>query len=334
MDINTKQITKAAEAINSNKLVVFPTETVYGIGANALNAEAVSKIFVAKRRPADNPLIIHIADKGKLRDLLSRDLKKIEQDLIDTFWPGPLTLILPKSEIVPDATTAGLETLAVRMPNHHLALALIDAAGIPIAAPSANISGKPSPTSDKSLDPELLASVEEVIVDGKTKHGLESTVVLVKNNVINILRPGAVSAEELEVIAPVIYPKSEVSISESPISPGNKYRHYAPEKQLLLFEYDEANKFIDDMQIYLRSNQASKIGVICAEEYMYQFPEAGRVINLGKIRSLPTIASSLFEILNSLDEFHQEFFLIHGVPEQGIGKAIMNRMRKAASPNS
>ncbi len=329
--MTTKYIKQAAQAIKNGKLVVFPTETVYGIGANALDAQAVLQIFAAKGRPADNPLIVHIANLKQLSQITQGELCEIERGLIERFWPGPLTLILPKAADVPDAVTAGLTTVAVRMPDHEVAQNLILEAGTPVAAPSANISGRPSPTSDQDLDPRLLEKVEVVIPAGKTKFGLESTVVQVKEEKIHILRPGAITEEDLLEIAPVFIPNPDTSTS--PASPGMKYRHYAPDSKLILFEYDDQNHFITKMQEYLREHNSSRIGVICAEEFIYQFPEAGRVVSLGHLKSPPTIASSLFQVLNSLDAFKQEVFLVHGVPEQGLGKAIMNRMRKAVGKN-
>lgn len=350
-NLDKKEIELAAKAITDGELVVFPTETVYGIGANALDGEAVRKIFAAKQRPADNPLIVHISSPASLAKLTNRANQilegseteyNIEQQLIEKFWPGPLTIVFPKSGAVPSETTGGLETVAVRMPDHPVALQLIEEAGTPIAAPSANISGRPSPTDYDQLDLELLKSVKVAIDGGSAKFGLESTVVKVEQGNIKLLRPGAVTIEQLTEIAPVedlsepkfqqqkLLDPAEESSDFKPASPGMKYRHYAPDAKLILFEYDDDYNFLTEMQEYLRLNSHKATGVICANEFSLQFPEADRVIDFGHLKSPPTIASSLFSILNSLDAFNLEEFIIHGIPEQGIGKAVMNRLRKAA----
>jgi len=309
----------AAKILQAGGTVVFPTETVYGLGANALDAEAVKKIFLAKGRPADNPLIAHIADKKMLPQLVQK-IPASAKKLIKKFWPGPLTIILNKKKIVPDIVTAGGKTLAVRMPAHPLAHKLIKLAGVPVAAPSANLSGKPSPTTAKDVIQDMKGRVDIIIDGGSCQVGLESTVIDLTSKVPTLLRPGAITLEQLRKVL------GKVNLAnphaKKPKSPGMKYRHYSPNTPLILvtknFE-DNIKRLIDERK---------KMALIASEEVGKKFLD--KKIEVILYADLPTLAQRIFHILRELDGQHFDYVIIHAVPEAGIGRAIMNRLRKAA----
>ena len=235
-------IRRAAKLLIQGKLVAFPTETVYGLGANALDSLAVKKIFKAKGRPSDNPLIVHIATIKEL-DMVADQVPEIARKLMKKFWPGPLTFVLRKKEIVPDAVTAGGPTVAVRMPKHPVALSLIKAAGCPVAAPSANLAGKPSPTTADHVAEDLGENVDVILDGGRTKHGLESTVIDIKAGVVEILRTGAITADMLAKVLGY-KPKIVKHTKGKARSPGMKYRHYAPSVDLVLVSEPDRKKMI------------------------------------------------------------------------------------------
>nr|AAZ32102.1 putative translation factor [uncultured euryarchaeote Alv-FOS5] len=321
-----KKISPAALAIREGKLVAFPTETVYGLGADALNAEAVKRIFEAKGRPQDNPLIVHIAHEEGIYNL-AREVPRKAKDLIDRFWPGPLTLILKKSPIIPDRTTAGLDTVAIRMPSHPIARKLILLSERPIAAPSANTSGKPSPTTGKHVIDDLYGKVEYIIDGGPTNVGLESTVIDLTTDPPMLLRPGGVTLGQLEEVLgkvdvhPAVFGKR---ITGNPRSPGMKYRHYAPDARLILVEgpRDKVVKRINEM---LGSLGTNKIGVLA----VYGEYNQGIVVNLGK--STEEVARKVFDALRDLDRRGADIIIAEGIPDTELGLAVMNRLRKAAS---
>ena len=318
--------------IKEGGLVVFPTETVYGLGANGLNSEAVLKIFAAKGRPADNPLILHIAKKSELKPLWSHvpDNARI---LADTFWPGPLTMIFNRSSIVPDEVTAGLDTVAVRMPLNKTARALINAAGVPIAAPSANLSGKPSPTTAEHVRQDMDGRVDLIIDGGPCKYGLESTVVSLIGRP-TILRPGAVTKEMLEaVIGPVDVAHAVLSPlreGETAASPGMKYRHYAPSAPMTVV-VGPVDKVTEKLQaLYDQAKGEGKtVGFLVSEEVGASFPHKDMYI-WGRHGDKEALANQLYTGLLSFDSDVVDIILAEGIDDEGLGLAIMNRMKKAA----
>ena len=326
---NTEELKVVCNLIRNGELVIFPTETVYGIGANALDENAVGKIFIAKGRPSDNPLIVHIADRTKVEEI-AQDITEMEQILIDEFMPGPFTIILKRKPEVPDIVTAGLDTVAVRMPDNIIARAIIQFSGVPIAAPSANISGKPSGTSVEDIRTELEGKVSAIIDGGETEIGLESTVVKVVDEVPVILRPGKITPEDIEKVAGKVIIDSKVFEkvveNEEVESPGMKYKHYAPETKCLLFNYE--NEL--DQIFYLKQaikeydNDVVVIGFSGHKEKLY-LPEE-RFIDLGNRNDFEQIAKEIYSALRKADKIKAKVILIEGVPKQGIGIAIMNRL--------
>ena len=327
-------IRTAASIIQKNGTVPFPTETVYWLGANALSFKAVAKIFRAKNRPADNTLIVHIADKADL-EMLAREVPDIAFDLVDAFWPGPLTLILKRLRIVPDITTGALDSVGIRMPDHKIALALISEAGVPIAAPSANTSGKPSPTTASHVIDDLFGKIDAIIEGGPTRFGIESTVLDLTVEVPTLLRPGAVGLEELiNCIGEVRkgYHDHTFPLNVSVKSPGMKYVHYAPNAKMILVEGKRALVIDRINQLVLEyKSQGMHIGVLITKESAEQVSADHEYI-LGSIEDLHTVASNLFTGFRYFDELRVDLIIAEGVfPSKGVGAAIMNRLRKAAS---
>ena len=331
-DPDADLLTQAASVLRNGGLVAFPTETVYGLGANALDSAAVERIFAAKGRPADNPLIIHIADHAAVEQVAATIPPKAFK-LMRRFWPGPLTLVLPKADGVPDGVTAGLGTVAVRMPDHPIALALIRAAGVPIAAPSANTSGRPSPTRAEHVLDDLTGKVDIVISGGETGLGLESTVLDLTVDPPVILRPGGVTPEQLEEeIGPVLLDPA-VQGGESgtaPRSPGVKYAHYAPRAQVLVVEGDvlAMQAKIQDLADEF-THDGRRVGIMCGVESR-GFYQAPVILEYGSRENLASVASDLFSTLRAFERHEVSVILAEGVSTSGIGLAIMNRLRKAA----
>ncbi len=318
-------IKKAAEIIKAGGTVAFPTETVYGLGANALDKEAVGKIFLAKNRPPDNPLIVHVSSSEMLY-MVVREIPPAAKKLIDSFWPGPLTIILKRSDLVPDITTGGLDTVAVRMPAHDIALALIEEAGVPIAAPSANISGRPSPTKAEHVIKDMAGRIDAVIKGVDSSIGVESTVIDLTVSPPALLRPGGLSLEEIiECIGEV------VAVEDSVKSPGMRYTHYSPKTRLVLVEGEsspvlaEINRLVNDYR-----KQGLKVGVIATRESSEHIECDAKFI-LGGVNDLKEVAGRLFSGLRFLDEAGVDIGIAEGVfPEVKEGRAVMNRLRKAA----
>ncbi len=325
-------IRKAAEIIKRGGLVAFPTETVYGLGADALNEEAVKKIFEAKGRPLDNPVIVHVSNEEMLR-LVTENIPEIAWKLISRFWPGPLTLVLKRSARLPDITVAGLDTVAVRMPRHRVALRLIEESERPIAAPSANLSGSPSPTRFEHVVKDLYGKIDAIIDGGETEIGLESTVLSLVSSSPMILRPGGVTIEQLkEVIGYVdLHPVVLAELELDKIiarSPGMKYRHYAPRAELIVVqgEHSMVRKKIKELIEYY-AEKGQRVGVLFIGESGYGADEE---IKLGDFGDFVQIARNLFSSLRELDEKRVEVIIAEGVEERGLGLAIMNRLRKAS----
>nr|WP_228485564.1 L-threonylcarbamoyladenylate synthase [Anoxybacillus caldiproteolyticus] len=321
------QISQAAKLLQANEVVAFPTETVYGLGANAKETEAVKKIFFAKGRPSDNPLIVHIAHRDQLEEIAS-DIPDVAYTLMEHFWPGPLTLIVKKKgDAISDKVTAGLPTIAVRMPAHPVALALIEKSGLPLAAPSANVSGRPSPTSAAHVFDDLKGRIAGIVDAGETGIGVESTVLDCTTKVPTILRPGGVTKEELErVIGCVEVDHALTDERQTPKSPGMKYTHYAPKSPLILVEGQPffLQKLVDEQ----RAN-GKTVGVLTTEERQYMY-EADVVLACGSRSDLHTVASHLYDTLRQFDETDVDIIYSEVFPTNGIGAAVMNRLKKAA----
>jgi L-threonylcarbamoyladenylate synthase len=322
---------EAADALRNGKLVAFPTETVYGLGANALDENAVKSIYIAKGRPSDNPLIVHIADISTL-NLLVTAIKPEAEKLINAFWPGPLTLIFEKSKNVPKVTTGGLDTVAVRMPDHPVALELIKKAGVPVAAPSANRSGKPSPTLAEHVLEDMDGRIPYIIDAGSCRVGVESTVLDVTENTPVILRPGGVTFEEIKnTIGQVKQYKAEASMEmeNSPKSPGMKYVHYAPKgKVIVVSGKNKVNEWINK-KISQDEKNSIKTVVVAADENIADY-SAGIKMSYGSIGSPEEAAANIFRILRDCDRLGAEKIYIEAIPEYGVGYAVMNRIKKAA----
>jgi len=323
---NKDNLLEAAQCIKEGKLVLFPTETVYGIGANGLNDNAVSKIFIAKNRAQDNPLILHISNVNML-DRIAEDLTELEKKIINDFFPGPLTVILKRKENIPNSVTAGLDTVGVRMPSNKIARDLIELSDTPIAAPSANISGKPSGTNVQDIFNELNDKVDYILDGGETKIGLESTVIRIINNKIHILRPGKITYDDLIKYAEVIIDShvlGNVENNEKVLSPGMKYRHYAPNTKCILIYSENKDKLIDEMKKFDKDNNL----IITNDRNLNKFKNA---ISYGE--TLDEISHNIFKILRKIDKENKELVIIEGVKSEGLGLAIMNRLIRACSHN-
>lgn len=327
---NYEEIKQASEAIKQGKLVLFPTETVYGIGANALDENAVKKIYEAKGRASDNPLIAHISNLEMLKKLV-KEVGDIEKKLIDAFWPGPLTIILNKTEIVPKIITAGLETVAIRMPSNEIARKLIEYSETPIAAPSANISGKPSGTLVEDILQELDGKVEYIIDGGKVDIGVESTVVRVIENKVHILRPGKITKEEIEKLGLEVEIEKQILgkyvEGEKVLSPGIKYKHYSPDTKCVLVYSRDNQKMVDKIN---EIAQKQKSIILCRTANTAKY---NNEIKLAMGDSLEEICNNIFTLLRKVDKYEVDLVIIEGVEKEGLGLAIMNRLLRACAHN-
>lgn len=321
------QLSEASEIILAGGTVVFPTETVYGLGGNALLADAAKKIYTAKGRPSDNPLIIHVADPKDAEKYAY--VSDIYYRLAEAFMPGPLTVIMPKRDCIPLSVTGGLDTVAVRCPSHPVARALIKKCGVPIAAPSANISGRPSPTSAKYVEEDMLGRVDMIIDGGECEIGLESTIVKVDGESLTLLRPGAITYDALccvcenVEIAPAVTDK--LAENERPLSPGMKYRHYAPQADFILLDGDES-----DVLSFMMEEQKNGCAVLCYDEEL-PFLNASLSVPIGKRNDLPAQAKRLFTSLREADKLGARKIYAHLPPLDGLGLALYNRMIRAAA---
>ena len=333
-DINTdiRFIEEAGKVIRNGGTVAFPTETVYGLGANALDDEAVMKIFIAKGRPQDNPLIIHVSTK-EISGLV-KDVPEVAQKIIDKFWPGPLTVILEKKDIIPNVTSANLNTIGIRMPNSEIALKLIELAERPIAAPSANISGRPSPTEVERCVEDLNGRVDYIIGGESSDIGVESTIVDCTVNPPLVLRPGGITLEMLKEINPEIELdkalKSKPNDDFKPKAPGMKYKHYAPNAHLKIIK-GKNEKTIEIINEIVENyiEKGNDVAILTTNENLNKFNN-GKVISLGSENDLKEIAKNLFEALRKCDDLRVQYILCQGFEENGVGLAIMNRLNKAA----
>ena len=327
-----QEMEQAAQVIKDGGLVAFPTETVYGLGGNALDAEASAKIYAAKGRPSDNPLIVHICDPEDLDKVAVADDPRVRK-LADAFWPGPLTMILDKKEIVPKETTGGLDTVAVRCPNHPLALELIRRSTGFIAAPSANTSGRPSPTKAEHVEEDLSGKIDCIIDGGEVGIGLESTILDMSEEIPTILRPGYITPQMLEkVIGKVRMDPALMTAGKGqrPKAPGMKYRHYAPKAQMYLVKGDKDAVVRKIQDLCQKEKEAGrKVGILCSDETKGCYPY-GTVVALGSRDHEEEIARNLFDALRSFDHMDTDVIYSEWFEAPGIGIAVMNRMMKAA----
>ncbi|MCD8054514.1 MAG: threonylcarbamoyl-AMP synthase [Lachnospiraceae bacterium] len=326
-------VCRAAEILRKGGLVAFPTETVYGLGGDGLNPASARKIYAAKGRPSDNPLILHIASRRELTPLV-QTVPEAAERLMEAFWPGPMTLIFTKSDAVPPEATGGLPTVAVRMPSHPVARMLIQEAGVPVAAPSANRSGRPSPTTAAHVAEDLTGQIEMILDGGPVEIGLESTILDVTGEIPLVLRPGAISREQVEALLgdcrmdPAILGKPDPNLR--PRAPGMKYRHYAPKAELTIVEgsRDAAAREISRLAAEAAA-RGKKVGILCAEESAGLYP-AQWVKSLGTRQQEETIAHNLYRCLREFDEESVEIVYSEAFGEGPLGDAIMNRLTKAA----
>ena len=326
---------QAGEILKNGGLVAFPTETVYGLGGDGLNRESSKKIYAAKGRPSDNPLIIHIVDMKALPYIVSEVSQSVEK-VAAAFWPGPLTMILPKSDNVPDETTGGLKTVAVRMPSHKVARKLIEYAGGYVAAPSANASGKPSPTLAKYVIEDMDGRIDMIIDGGEVGIGLDSTIIDMTVNPPQILRPGFITEAMLaEVLGSVDVDKTILSNDSklAPKAPGMKYRHYAPKGQLTIVtgESEKVVGYINEMSQEAQKD-GKKVGIIGSEEFLAEY-QADSVKSAGSRNDEQAIAHNLYRILREFDDENVEVIYSESFDNGGMGQAIMNRLLKAAGHN-
>lgn len=330
--LNNDTIRQAGAILRQGGLVAFPTETVYGLGADALNEDAARKIYEAKGRPSDNPLIVHITNMEALEHIVSQIPDKARM-VAARYWPGPLTMIFDKSDAVPLGTTGGLDTVAVRMPDHPAARALIDAGGGYIAAPSANTSGRPSPTTAEHVKEDLAGRIDMIVDGGPVEIGVESTILDMTVEPPMILRPGAVTREMLEALIGTVEVDRTILDADSrkaPKAPGMKYRHYAPKAQLVILEgelepvADEINRLTEE-----RIREGKKVGIIATEETR-RYYTGGDIKVIGTRQDESTIAGSLYGILREFDDDGVDQIYSESFAFGGIGSAIMNRLLKAA----
>ena len=314
-----KDLARASDILRSGGLVAIPTETVYGLGANAFDKDACLKIFAAKGRPADNPLIVHIAHKEQLSDIVA-EVNENAKKLMDAFWPGPLTIVMKKGDKIPYEVSAGLETVAVRMPSHKVAYNLLDMCGLPVAAPSANTSGKPSPTTAKHVFDDMNGRIDAIIDGGSCTVGLESTVIDVTEDIPKLLRPGGVTYEQLCDVLGTVIKNYEFKDGEVPKSPGVKYKHYAPKAEVFVIKGDMV-KYIN-----FTCNKYEKIGVLCHNKY--NLPKNCIIKYMGD--NPDEYANTLFSNLRDFDEENVNVIFAEDIDDKGINLAVSNRLYKAA----
>ncbi|MDP8298336.1 MAG: L-threonylcarbamoyladenylate synthase [Candidatus Tantalella remota] len=332
VNIDLRALKRSAEVIHNRGLVAFPTETVYGLGANALDPKAVAKIFEAKKRPLDDPLIVHISDINDLFNMVLDVPLKIHK-LVHRFWPGPLTIVLKKTNLVPDLVTTGLDTVAVRMPSGVIARKFIEIAKTPIAAPSANLFGRPSPTTAKHVIDDLEGRIDVVLDGGSTEIGIESTVVECVDDRIVVLRPGGIDLEELRGIIGDVEVLSSGEDPTAEHTPGKYPQHYSPRAKVVVVEdtprqvdevLEKASRMVAD---------GKKTGILARQEHSDLFKDYN-VKMLGPGDDSRICASRLFHMLREFDADNVNMIIAEGIPKKGLGLAVMNRLRKAAGPDS
>lgn len=332
-NIDMEVIKEASDILHAGDMVAFPTETVYGLGADALDEMASKKIYAAKGRPSDNPLIVHVANEQQILPLV-KEIPESARKLMKAFWPGPLTIIFNKSDVVPYGTTGGLDTVAIRMPNHKVALTLIEESNIPIAAPSANTSGRPSPTTAMHVMDDLNGKISMVIDGGAVGIGIESTIVDVTGDIPMILRPGYINKKMLEeVVGEVTIDKAilgPVSPDLKPKAPGMKYKHYAPKADFTMFDGDidkVADRINELAESYIKKGY--KVGIISSAESKDRY-RYGEVISIGSRNNEISISKNLYKVLREFDDKQVDYILGETFRSEELGQAIMNRLLKAA----
>ncbi len=327
---DAEAIALGAKLLRAGKLVAFPTETVYGLGANALDGQAVEGIFVAKGRPADNPLIVHVGSLGQV-DALVDTIPPLAHRLMRAFWPGPLTLVLGRSHAVPCVVSGGLETVAVRMPDHPVALALLRAARVPVAAPSANVSGRPSPTTADHVLADLGGRIAAVVDGGHCPLGVESTVLDVTQCPPVILRPGGVTLEQLSEYTPLgtVTDQDHASLRRSP---GQRYGHYSPRTPLVLVEGESRQEIAEEItkRITRCQRRGLRAGVLATQENAQRYGDIP-ILVLGSYSDSQIVSARLFGALRQVDEWGVDVVYCEALPEVGLGRAIMDRLRRAAA---
>lgn len=329
-NIDKKKLDELAQIIKNKGLVAMPTETVYGLACNGLDQEAVEKVFIAKNRPMDNPLILHISEIQEIYPLI-KEIKKEDLQNLEKLWPGPLTVVLKKSDLIPDGVSAGLNTVAIRLPEKKLTRAFIKACGLPLAAPSANLSTKPSPTNAEDVYEDMKGRIDAIIDGGASSIGLESTVIDLSEDKATILRPGFYTKEILSKFWPDIdYDLALKSSDQIPKSPGQKYKHYAPKAKVEVYVGSSENfrKKLDD----ILKNRDNKIGLMIFDEDG-QFDKADFIVKMGSIKNLNKMANIMFTALREMDHRKMDLVIVHGIEEKSFGLSIMNRLKKAASGN-
>lgn len=323
-------LSEAGEIIRNGGLIAFPTETVYGLGASVFDKRAVKKIYAAKGRPSDNPLIVHISDKSQIKEL-AREITPTAQKLIDSFMPGPFTIILKKNDCIPDAVTAGLDTVGIRFPENELAVKFIAAAGVPIAAPSANLSGKPSPTKAIHVINDMMGRIEGIIDGGTCNVGVESTIVDASGDAPVLLRPGGITIEMLREIVPETtinkHVLSSVGEDEKPLCPGMKYKHYAPNAEVIVVE-GKKDAVQNKIKELLKENSDKVTGVLTMYNSAY---DDAVILSAGTDNK--TYAKMLFSALRSFDELGVELVFAEFCEQDGYGLAVKNRLYKSAGNN-
>lgn len=324
LEADEKGIEQAAEILKNGGIVAIPTETVYGLAASAYDENAVKKVFLAKGRPQDNPLIVHIADMGDL-ETVAKDIPDSALAAAQKFWPGPLTMIFNRTDKIPASVSAGLDTVAVRMPSDKTAREIIKQS-VPLAAPSANTSGRPSPTSAKYVIDDLDGKIDAVVMSGDCEVGVESTVITLVTNPPRLLRPGAVTVEELKEIFPDITVDkavlAEPAKGEKVSSPGMKYKHYAPKTETYLVEGDS-----DSFAQFVNSKKNSAAVCFREEENKITVPK----LCYGTAQDEATLAHSVFSVLRSADNLGVQAIYVHAPSKSGVGLAVYNRLIRAAA---
>lgn len=329
--IEYKDLEEASSIIKNGGLVAIPTETVYGLAADGLNPEALEKIFIAKNRPMDNPLILHISDIFQVYEL-TKYVKETDIEILKKLWPGPLTVILNRSDIVPDEVTAGLDTVAIRMPDNKITRNFIKICDTPLAAPSANLSTKPSPTTADAVYEDMNGRIDAIIDGGPCTIGIESTVLDLTEEAPKILRPGYYTKEMLEKYWEIVY--IDLGLNDkniTPKSPGQKYKHYAPNAEVLVLIGDD-DSFRKEVNKLLLENESKKIGLMVFDNDKKLYNNKD-VIYMGEKEDLSYMGKILFDSLRKMDENGVELIIVRGVEEDGYGLSIMNRLKKAASQN-
>ena len=334
--INEQYIREASDILKNGGLVAFPTETVYGLGGDATLKEASRKIYEAKGRPSDNPLIVHIADFSQL-EAIAKDLPENAKKLADAFWPGPLTMVVNKNEVIPYETTGGLDTVAVRMPSHPIALDLIRTSGCMIAAPSANTSGRPSPTKAAHVAEDLSGRIDCILDGGAVDIGLESTIVDLTEGAVTILRPGYINKAMLEEVVGevtidpgIVYNDKGTTNGAKPKAPGMRYKHYAPKGDLTIVQGDE-DKVVETINKLSKEalDAGQRVGIIATDATRDRY-SIGEVLVIGNRENEKTIAHNLYDILRKFDELSVDVIYSESFATPQIGQAIMNRLLKAA----